>query len=103
VNRYRVEVVASYRLDVDLFGRFAAMPREPGTPTGIPHIETTGEGWIIEEDVSIPPRRQTLRVVYDVEGRDGREARPFALAIFAHEATRASLPEAETTVANLEP
>jgi hypothetical protein len=101
MNRYRVKVVASYRPEVDLMRILAEMPREPGATPGIPHIETTGEDWRINEDALIPPGRQTLTVTYEAEGRDEGEARRFAIAIFELEARRAALPDAETVVANL--
>jgi hypothetical protein len=102
VNRYRIDVVASYRRDVELFRILANMPREPGVLPGVPHIETTAEDWEITEDAHVAPTRQTLTVTYEAEGRDEDEARRFALAIFAQESRRAALPEPETVVANIE-
>ncbi|MGO9908524.1 MAG: hypothetical protein ACLP4R_01790 [Solirubrobacteraceae bacterium] len=98
MNRYRVDVVASYPLDADILGAFA---RAPKTPAGIPSFETTALDWIVEESVMIPPLRQTLTVPYEVEGRNEDEARQFALAIFEQERRRVPLPDAETVVANL--
>lgn len=100
MNRYRVDVVASYHPDVELLRIFSAVPRERDVSPGIPHIDTRGENWTISEDAQIPPTRRTLTVSYDAEGRHEDEARRFALAIFAQESERAGLPAPETVVAN---
>lgn len=101
VNRYRVNVVASYRLDAELFRTFADMLQDSDVAPGIPHIETIADGWIIEAEVQIPPRRQTLTVTYTAGGRDEDEAMRSALATFAQESERAALPEPETLVATI--
>ena len=98
MNRYHVDVVASYPKDVHPSGLLAALPQKS---PGIPDLETTAVNWVIEESVLIPPLRQTMTVTYEVEGRDVDEAGQFALAIFAAESQRAGLPDPETVVANL--
>jgi hypothetical protein len=65
-----------------------------------PNWETSALDWTIETSVMIPPLRQTLKVEYEVEGRDETEAEQFALAIFERERQQASLPAPETVVAN---
>jgi hypothetical protein len=97
VDEYRVEVVASYGQDVELFQALGRTNREA---PGLPDLETSAEDWTVTEDVRIPPLRQTLTATYVIEARDIDEARQFALAIFARESKAASLPEPETVVAN---
>ena len=41
MNRYRVDVVASYPLDADILGAFA---RAPKTPAGIPELRDDSSG-----------------------------------------------------------
>jgi hypothetical protein len=65
MNRYRVDVVASYGPGVDLFRTFAQMPEKS---PGLPDIKTTALDMIIEESVRIPPKRQTLTAKYEVRG-----------------------------------
>jgi hypothetical protein len=95
MNQYRVKVVASYPLEVDL-------PRLVREMTEDPSWEASAVDWTIETSVMVPPPRQTLEVEYDAEGRDEDEARRFAVAIFRRESSSGSLPEPETVVAHAE-
>ncbi|HEY2657321.1 MAG TPA: hypothetical protein VGI55_16160 [Solirubrobacteraceae bacterium] len=103
MNRYRVTVVASYPVGIELMQTFAMTPRGADIPPDVAHWETSATDWWIEDDVRGPPLRQTLTVAYDdVAGRDESEAELFALAIFATESQPASLPRPESVVAHSE-
>jgi hypothetical protein len=93
MNRYQVTVVASYPVETDVPRLMAEVSRDP-------NWETSALDWTIETSVMIPPLRKTLKVEYEVEGRDETEAEQFALAIFERERQQVSLPAPETVVAN---
>jgi hypothetical protein len=93
MNSYQVTVVVSYPVETDV-------PRLMSEASRDPDWETSALDWTIETSVMIPPLRQTLKVEYEVEGRDETEAERFALAIFERERQQASLPAPETVVAN---
>ncbi len=77
------------------------MRRGPEVPDGIPHFETAAVDWSIEEDARIPPRRQTLAVIYEAETLDEYGAKRFALDAFTEESQRAGLPKPETVIAHV--
>lgn len=89
MNSYRVNVVVSFSPDFELFAHFAALPTKA---PGMPDIETSAVDIVLNDDVTVPPLRQTLTASYDVEGRDVDEARRFAMAIYARDAEKLSLP-----------
>ncbi len=85
MNTYQVTGVASYPVETDVPRLMAEVSRDP-------NWETSALDWTIETSVMIPPLRQTLKVEYEVEGRDETEAEQFALAIFERSGSKPRFP-----------
>lgn len=98
VNTYRVAVVASFDQSADILATMAELDRRRnGEPPDTTAIDIT-----VTESVRIPPLRQTVKALYEVEGRDEDEACAFALAIYRRESPALGLPDPETLVANID-
>jgi len=96
MNHYKINVVASFKPEVDPLGIVAACVRD-----GLDlEAEASALDIVNHESVMHAVKLQTLTFTYEAEGRDLDEAGAFALAIYQRDAELIGLPEPETLIAN---